>query len=30
VAAPKSAYPDRSEAMKAVVGWLGRVAAPAV
>src|ERR687893_1819854 len=30
VAAPKSAYPDRSEAMKSVVGWLGRVAAPAV
>jgi len=30
VAAPKSAYPDRSEAMRSVVGWLGRVAAPAV
>ncbi len=30
VAAPKSAYPDRSEAMRTVVGWLGRVAAPAV
>ena len=30
VAAPKSAYPDRSEAMKTVMGWLGRVAAPAV
>jgi dethiobiotin synthetase len=30
VAAPKSAYPDRSEAMKSVVGWLGRVAVPAV
>jgi dethiobiotin synthetase len=30
VAAPKSAYPDRSEAMRSVVAWLGRVAAPAV
>jgi dethiobiotin synthetase len=30
VGAPKSAYPDRSEAMRRVVGWLGRVAAPAV
>jgi dethiobiotin synthetase len=30
VAAPKSAYPDRSEAMRTVVSWLGRVAAPAV
>jgi dethiobiotin synthetase len=30
VAAPKSAYPDRSEPMRSVVGWLGRVAAPAV
>jgi dethiobiotin synthetase len=30
VAAPKSAYPDRSEAMRRVVSWLGRVAAPAV
>ena len=30
VAAPKSAYPDRSEAMRSVVSWLGRVAAPAV
>ena len=25
VAAPKAAYPDRSEAMKSVVGWLNRV-----
>ncbi len=30
VAAPRSAYPDRSEAMRSVVGWLGRVAVPAV
>jgi dethiobiotin synthetase len=30
IAAPKSAYPDRSEAMRSVVGWLGRVAVPVV
>jgi dethiobiotin synthetase len=29
VAAPRTAYPDRSEAMRTIVGWLGRVAAPA-
>jgi dethiobiotin synthetase len=30
ITAPRSAYPDRSEAMRTVVGWLGRVAVPAV
>ena len=29
VAAPRTAYPDRSEGMRTVVGWLGRVAATA-
>lgn len=29
VAAPKSAYPDRTEAMRTIVGWLARVGAPA-
>ena len=29
VAAPKTAYPDRSEGMRTVVGWLGRVGATA-
>jgi len=29
VTAPRSAYPDRSEAMRTIVGWLGRVGAPA-
>jgi dethiobiotin synthetase len=29
VAAPRSAYPDRTEAMRTVVGWLSRVGAPA-
>ncbi|HEV8178351.1 MAG TPA: dethiobiotin synthase, partial [Gemmatimonadales bacterium] len=29
VAAPRSAYPDRSEAMRTIVGWLNRVGAPA-
>ncbi|HEY5940685.1 MAG TPA: dethiobiotin synthase [Gemmatimonadales bacterium] len=29
VAAPRSAYPDRSEAIRAVVAWLGRVGVPA-
>jgi dethiobiotin synthetase len=28
VVAPRSAYPDRSEGMRTVVGWLGRVGAP--
>ena len=27
VAAPKTAYPDRSEGMRTVVSWLGRVGA---
>lgn len=29
VAAPRASYPDRSEGMKTVVSWLGRVGAPA-
>lgn len=29
VAAPRSAYPDRTDAMRTVVGWLSRVGAPA-
>jgi dethiobiotin synthetase len=29
VAAPRTAYPDRSEGMRTVVSWLGRVVAPA-
>jgi dethiobiotin synthetase len=29
VTAPRTAYPDRSEGMRTVVGWLGRIAAPA-
>jgi dethiobiotin synthetase len=29
VTAPRTAYPDRSEAMRTVVGWLGRIGAPA-
>lgn len=30
VAAPRTAYPDRTDAMRSVVGWLGRVPAPAL
>jgi dethiobiotin synthetase len=29
VAAPRTAYPDRTDAMRTVVGWLSRIAAPA-
>lgn len=30
VAAPRSAYPDRTDAMRTIVGWLARVTAPAL